>query len=56
MQLHVNGGYGINNGIFRVTFDDGLKVCYTTPGGEISGLLYGDRKFNLSGKCNSIVI
>ena len=27
-----------------------------TAGGEVSGLTYGDRKFNLVGKGNSILI
>ena len=46
----MNSGCGTNEGIFRVAYDDGLEICYTSPGGEISGLTYGDRKFNLVGK------
>lgn len=46
----MNSGCGINDGIFRVKFDDGIEVCYMTPGGEVSGLVYGDRKFNMVGK------
>ena len=28
-----------------------MEACYITPGGEVSGLAYGDRKFNMAGKC-----
>ena len=52
----MNSGTGYNDGIYRVTFDDGLQICFITPGGEISGLTTGDRKFNLTGKCISIFI
>lgn len=51
VELHMNSGCGTNDGIFRIQFDDGLIGCYVTPGGEVSGLTYGDRKFNMVGKC-----
>lgn len=31
-------------------------ICFVSPGGEISGLTHGDRKFNLVGKCNNVMI
>ena len=30
-----------------MSFDDGQKVYFQTPPGELSGLTYGDRKLNL---------
>ena len=48
----MNSGCGYNDGIFNVDFDDGVRISYITPGGEVSGLTYGDRKFNMVGKCN----
>ena len=47
----MNSGTGINDGIYKVKFRDGMEICFMTPGGEISGLTAGDRKFNLTGKC-----
>jgi hypothetical protein len=41
VELHMNSGCGTNEGIYRVTFDDGTEVCFMTPGGEISGLTFG---------------
>ena len=32
-----------------------MEICYITPGGEVSGLTYGDRKFNMVGKGNYLV-
>lgn len=52
MSLGVNSGTGINEGVFRVKFTDGTEVCFGTPGGEVTGLIHGDRKLNLVGKCN----
>jgi hypothetical protein len=47
----MNTGTGTNEGIYKVSFADKTEVCFITPGGEISGLSHGDRKFNLIGKC-----
>jgi len=33
-----------------------MEICYITPGGEVSGLTYGDRKFNMVGKGNILLI
>lgn len=52
----MNSGCGTNDGIFKIKFDDGMIGCYITPGGEVSGLAYGDRKFNMVGKGISIII
>lgn len=49
-ELGMNSGTGTNDGIFRIDFDDGTKMCCCTAGGEVSGLVYGDRKFNVQGK------
>ena len=46
----MNSGCGINDGIYRVRFDDGEEYCFILPGGQVSGLTYGDRKFNMTGK------
>ena len=52
----MNSGCGTNEGIFRIQFDDGMEICYITPGGEVSGLTYGDRKFNMVGKGKYFII
>jgi len=44
MDLSINSGTGINEGIFTVKFDNGRKFHFTTPPGELSGLTYGERK------------
>ncbi len=31
-------------------------MCFLLPGGEVSGLTYGDRKFNMVGKGNYTLI
>lgn len=50
--MGVNSGTGTNDGVYRVRFPDHTEVCFMTPGGEVSGLAHGDRKFNFVGKCN----
>lgn len=52
----MNSGCGTNDGIYKVNFENGSEVCFITPGGEVSGLTYGDRKFNIVGKCNNYLI
>ena len=37
-------------------FADRVEICFVAPGGEISGLTAGDRKFNVTGKCTSHLI
>jgi hypothetical protein len=56
MELHMNSGCGTNDGVFQVHFEDGVEVCFVTPGGELKGLVYGERKFNIVGKCNCFLI
>lgn len=51
----MNSGTGTNEGIFRVNFDDGTKVCFCSAGGEVSGVTYGDRKFNVIGKGKNLL-
>ena len=48
----MNSGCGTNDGVFKVKFDDGIQISFSSPGGEVSGLVYGDRKFNIVGKGN----
>ena len=50
MQLNINSGCGINDGDFVIEFQNGTIVKFRTPGGQISGLTFGDRKLNLDGK------
>ena len=50
----MNSGTGTNDGVYRITYDDGMETCFITPGGQIAGLTYGDRKFNMVGKCKKI--
>lgn len=52
----MNSGCGTNQGIYKIIMDDGSDYNFITPGGQISGISYGDRKFNLVGKCNGLVI
>ena len=33
VELHMNSGCGINDGIYRVKFDDGEEMCFILPGG-----------------------
>lgn len=44
MDLSINSGTGINEGIFTIKFENGRKFHFTTPPGELSGLTYGERK------------
>ena len=51
VEMQMNSGCGITDGVYRILTDDGADFNFITPGGEISGLTFGDRKFNLVGKC-----
>jgi hypothetical protein len=37
----LNSGVGINEGILRINFIDGTKVCFYGGGGEVTGVMYG---------------
>lgn len=51
MKLNINSGTGYNAGVYRIKYDKtGEEICYMSPSGEVSGLAYGDRKFNMIGK------
>ena len=50
MDISMNSGCGINDGDFVVEFENGTIIKFRTPGGEVSGLTFGDRKLNLLGK------
>ena len=41
MDLSINSGKGINEGIFKIEFDNGNSFYYTTPTGMLTGLTYG---------------
>lgn len=45
-----NTAAGINQGFNIVEFDDGQKIKFTCPPGELSGLVYGDRKVSVNKK------
>ena len=46
----MNSGSGINEGIYLFEYQNGSKVKFLGPYGEVSGLIYGQRKFNIIGK------
>lgn len=56
MDLSINSGTGVNEGVFKIQFDNGNTFYATTPPGCLTGLTYGDRKLNLVGKCNFTII
>jgi hypothetical protein len=29
----MNSGCGTNEGIYKILFDDGVEICFITPGG-----------------------
>ena len=51
MNLSLNSGTGVNEGVLTIKFSDGLEINFMSPGGEVAGLTTGDRKFNLVNKC-----
>lgn len=51
MDLSLNSGTGYNAGDNVVKFDNGTEIRFRTPGGEITGLTFGERKLTLSNKC-----
>jgi hypothetical protein len=40
-------------GVYKVKFADHRIVYFTLPPNELSGLVYGDRIFQLLGKCKN---
>ena len=56
MDLSINSGTGINEGIFTIKFDNGRTFYYTTPPGELNGLTYGERKLVFVDKSKSCEI
>ena len=56
MDVSINSGKGNNEGIFQIEFDNGNKFFYTTPTGVLTGLTYGERKLNFTGKSNNLII
>ena len=51
MEMGINGASGINDGFLSVSFDESdLKkdrIRFNIPPGQMSGLVYGDRKLSL---------
>jgi hypothetical protein len=41
----MNGASGENSGHYKVIFDDGTDIRFTTPKGELTGLTFGEKKF-----------
>ena len=33
VELSMNSGTGTNDGVYRITYDDGMETCFITPGG-----------------------
>ena len=61
VDLGMNSGCGSNEGVTRVEFFNSKgkitnTIYFCGPGGEVSGLAYGDRKFNIVGKCIFLLI
>jgi len=56
MDLSINSGTGINEGIFTVKFENGRKFHFMTPPGELCGLTYGERKLTFVRECNIFII
>jgi hypothetical protein len=51
MDLSINSGTGTNYGEYIVEFDDTKqKIHFMSPGGEVTGVTYGNRTFNFTGK------
>ena len=46
----MNSGIGSTDGVYKIVFDDGTDYNFRSPGGQISGTMLGDRKFNFVGK------
>lgn len=46
----MNSGIGSTDGVYKIVFDDGTDYNFRSPGGQISGTMLGDRKFNYVGK------
>ena len=51
MDISINSGRGLNEGITTINFQDGTTFYYTGAIGELVGLTYGHRKLNFVGKC-----
>jgi hypothetical protein len=51
MKTLMNSVTGEHYGVFKVTFSDGVSICFTKAPGELSGLVYGTPTFSLIGKC-----
>lgn len=54
VELGLNSASGSNAGEYRIAFNksDPTKniVTFTSPAGELSGVVYGDRRLNLVNK------
>ena len=56
MDISINSGTGINEGIFTIKFENGRTFHFTTPPGELSGLTYGERKLCMVDKSKYFII
>ena len=50
VEMGMNSVSGINEGFNHIEFEDGSKFKISCPPGEMSGLVYGDRKLALAKK------
>ncbi len=51
VNIHLNSADGVNEGFYHVEYDDGQKISFTGPAGEMSNTtMGGNRQFNFLGK------
>lgn len=51
VNLHINSADGVNEGFYHVEYEDGQKISFTGPAGEVSNTtMGGNRQFNYLGK------
>lgn len=50
VEMGLNSANGTNTGVIHIVFPNGTHFEYIMPEGEISGLIYGDRKFKMINK------
>jgi|JI9StandDraft_1071089.scaffolds.fasta_scaffold585986_2 hypothetical protein len=50
VDMGLNTCVGNQTGLCHIRFANGDHFEYMVPGGEVSGLVYGDRKFKLTNK------
>ena len=51
-EIFINSGTGCTDGVYKIVFEDGTDFNFITPKGLVSGMAYGDRKFDFTDKSN----